>query len=115
MRTCSARREHKHLPHALALITSAAHAQQMSIQALEAQVVEQARRGKLIGASLEARVLLWLPDEGLREGITALNAADNGVDPLRYLFITSQVPACSTQTVICTSSAQELRLGACCM
>ena len=58
-----------------------------------AQVVEQARRGKLVGASLEARVVLWLQDEGLREAVQALNSADNGVDPLRYLFITSQVPS----------------------
>ena len=57
------------------------------------QAVEQARRGKLVGASLEARVLLWLADEGLREAVSAADAADNGVDPLRYLCITSQARA----------------------
>ena len=55
------------------------------------QAVEQARRGKLVGASLEARVLLWLSDEGLRDAVSGVNAAHNGIDPLRYLFITSQV------------------------
>ena len=43
-----------------------------------------------MGASLEARVLLWVESPALRSIIQAVDAADNGVDPLRYLFITSQ-------------------------
>lgn len=43
-----------------------------------------------MGASLEARVLLWVESPALAQAIQRLDSADNGVDPLRYLFITSQ-------------------------
>jgi len=53
------------------------------------KVLEQARVEKMIGSSLEAKVLLFLPDEQLRSSVKSLSA-NNGVDELRYLFITSQ-------------------------
>jgi isoleucyl-tRNA synthetase len=59
------------------------------------QVLEQARAAKSIGSSLEAKVQLYVADLDLRERLQALNPMDsfngNGVDELRYLFITSQV------------------------
>ncbi|ARV58677.1 isoleucine--tRNA ligase [Nostocales cyanobacterium HT-58-2] len=55
------------------------------------KVLEEARVKKLIGSSLEAKVLLYIADEQLRSSVKALNASQNGVDELRYLFITSQV------------------------
>ncbi len=55
------------------------------------KVLEQARVDKAIGSSLEAKVLLYVADESLRSSIKALEENSNGVDELRYLFITSQV------------------------
>lgn len=59
------------------------------------KVLEQARTEKAIGSSLEAKVLLSVPDAELRATLQALNPADslsgNHVDELRYLFLTSQV------------------------
>ncbi len=66
------------------------------------KVLERARVEKTIGSSLEAKVLLYVADLELREQLQGLNpqysplssqhsAVYNGVDELRYLFITSQV------------------------
>ncbi len=55
------------------------------------KVLDQARVEKLIGSSLEAKVLLYV-NENFRAAVTALNPVNgNGVDELRYLFLTSQV------------------------
>ena len=55
------------------------------------KVLEQARVEKLIGSSLEAKVLLYV-NENLRATVTDLNRVNgNGIDELRYLFLTSQV------------------------
>lgn len=59
------------------------------------KVLEQARAEKLIGASLEAKVLLYLPDEDLRQRLATMNPSaineGNQVDELRYLFLASEV------------------------
>lgn len=59
------------------------------------KVLEQARADKAIGSSLEAKLLLYTADAQLKQTLQALNPADslrgNGVDELRYLFLTSQV------------------------
>ncbi|BAY09695.1 isoleucine--tRNA ligase [Calothrix sp. NIES-2098] len=61
------------------------------------KVLEQARIEKLIGSSLEAKVLLYINDEKLRASVKALNPVKgNGIDELRYLFITSQVEVLDT-------------------
>ena len=54
-------------------------------------MLEEARQGKLIGASLEARVLLHVADSQLSQQLASLDRSTNGADPLRYIFITSQV------------------------
>lgn len=54
-------------------------------------VLEKARGARAIGASLDARVTLAVSDPSLRAQLAKLNAAANGVDELRYLFIVSQV------------------------
>ncbi|GJD23675.1 isoleucyl-tRNA synthetase [Rivularia sp. IAM M-261] len=64
------------------------------------KVLEQARVDKQIGSSLEAKVLLYVTDEKLRSAVKALEIDTNGIDELRYLFITSQA------TVL--DSAQQL-------
>jgi len=59
------------------------------------KVLEQARSTKDIGSSLEAKLLLHVPDLQLKQKLEAMNPADslsgNCVDELRYLFLTSQV------------------------
>ncbi|MGG6298302.1 isoleucine--tRNA ligase [Leptolyngbya sp. AN02str] len=59
------------------------------------KVLEKARSDKAIGASLEAKVLLYVADTDLQQHLSVLNPADslsgNHVDELRYLFIASQV------------------------
>jgi isoleucyl-tRNA synthetase len=61
------------------------------------KVLEQARTGKDIGSSLEAKALLYVADADLRQQLIAMNPTDavapqgNHVDELRYLFLVSQV------------------------
>ena len=60
------------------------------------KVLEQARKDKKIGSSLEAKVLLHVADDGLKQRLAAMNpassiAAENQVDQLRYLFLVSEV------------------------
>jgi isoleucyl-tRNA synthetase len=60
------------------------------------KVMEQARTEKMIGASLDAKVLLYVPDVELRQQLQALNPTDslsdgNHVDEVRYLLLASQV------------------------
>jgi isoleucyl-tRNA synthetase len=62
------------------------------------KVLEQARVDKSIGSSLEAKVLLYIADESLRNSLTALEENSNGIDDLRYLFITSQVELLPART-----------------
>jgi len=65
-------------------------------------VMEKARHDKMIGASLEAKVLLYIADEDLRQQMQQMNPkttelkANNGVDELRYLLICSQVELLDT-------------------
>jgi isoleucyl-tRNA synthetase len=60
------------------------------------KVLEQARVEKLIGSSLEAIALIYLSDEKLRAVIEPLNIRGNGIDELRYLFLTSEVQLLDT-------------------
>ncbi len=58
------------------------------------KVMEQARVEKAIGSSLDAKVLLYVPEPELRQQLESFNRADssgNRVDQLRYLFLASQV------------------------
>lgn len=60
------------------------------------KVLEQARTEKLIGASLEAKILLYVPDTDFRERLAKMNPSETlgdglHVDELRYLFLASQV------------------------
>jgi len=56
------------------------------------KVLEQARVEKMIGSSLEAKALIYVKDANSRKAIATLNPeVGNGVDELRYLFLTSQV------------------------
>jgi hypothetical protein len=54
------------------------------------QLLEKARADKALGASLEAKVSVHVANDELRTRLEALQAAPNGMDPLRYAFIVSQ-------------------------
>ncbi|MEP0888804.1 isoleucine--tRNA ligase [Leptolyngbya sp. PL-A3] len=81
------------------------------------KVMEKARIDKAIGASLEAKVLLYVADEALRQQMQALNPdsslTGNGVDELRYLLISSQVELLDTPNTLAEHkySAQTDALG----
>jgi isoleucyl-tRNA synthetase len=61
------------------------------------KVLDTARGEKMIGAPLEAKILLYVGSDQLRTSVKALNPdIGNGVDELRYLFITSQVEVLDT-------------------
>ncbi|WOL06641.1 isoleucine--tRNA ligase, chloroplastic/mitochondrial isoform X1 [Canna indica] len=55
------------------------------------KVLENARAGKLIGSSLEAKVYLHTADGGLASRLQELCRAENEADALHRIFITSQV------------------------
>ncbi|ERN42331.1 isoleucyl-tRNA synthetase [Rubidibacter lacunae KORDI 51-2] len=60
------------------------------------KVLETARTAKAIGASLDAKVLLYVDDPTWRAQLSAMNPADSlgtcdRADELRYLFLASQV------------------------
>ncbi|PSC70632.1 isoleucine-tRNA ligase [Micractinium conductrix] len=69
---------------------SAAWRSVLGIRAELNQLLEKARADKALGASLEAKVKVHVANQALRGRLQALQAAPNGMDPLRYLFIVSQ-------------------------
>lgn len=74
------------------------------------KVMERARNDKAIGASLEAKVLLYVPDAGLKNSLASLNPADsltgNRIDELRYLFLASQVELVDSPSAIARADYQ---------
>ncbi|MDX2100682.1 MAG: isoleucine--tRNA ligase [Leptolyngbyaceae cyanobacterium bins.59] len=68
------------------------------------RVLEQARTEKAIGSSLEAKVLLYVADDGLQQILQAMNPTDslsgNRIDEARYLFIVSQVELLDSSTAL---------------
>jgi isoleucyl-tRNA synthetase len=68
------------------------------------KVMEQARTDKAIGASLDAKVLLFVADEALRKRLESLNPSDslsgNRVDELRYFYLASQVELVKSKDAI---------------
>lgn len=69
-------------------------------------VLEKARVGKVLGASLEAKVLLHVGDDALARRLAALQAAGNSADPLRYLFIVSQAELVSSAEHVVTACTE---------
>ncbi len=68
------------------------------------KVMELARNQKMIGSSLDSKVLLYLGDNELKKQLTAFNVTDsltgNRVDELRYFFLTSQVELVENEELI---------------
>jgi len=66
------------------------------------KVLEAARSEKLIGASLESKVFLCIPDPDLKAQISTFIDPDpsNGVDELRYFFLASDVEIVESATAI---------------
>jgi isoleucyl-tRNA synthetase len=82
------------------------------------KVLEQARTEKIIGSSLDAKVLLYVPNIELRQHLAALNPQDslsdsNHIDELRYLLLASQVELFDSPEVLAESkySFQSDTLG----
>ena len=83
------------------------------------KVMEQARAQKMIGASLDGKVLLYVSEPELRKQLEALNPQDslsgNRVDELRYLFLASQVEVLDSaetlQKAEYKSEADKLSVG----
>jgi isoleucyl-tRNA synthetase len=68
------------------------------------KVMELARNKKMIGSSLDSKVLLYITDNELKQQLTSFNIADsltgNRVDELRYFFLTSQVKLVDDEELI---------------
>lgn len=60
------------------------------------QQLEKARVEKSLGSSLEASIVLYVEDEGLRKTLEDLQQSKNGQDALRYTFIASHVKLVNT-------------------
>lgn len=54
-------------------------------------MLEKARQSKVLGSSLEGKVLLHVDDPSLSKNLKAWNQQPNTADPLRFMFIVSQV------------------------
>lgn len=63
----------------------------LAIKDVALKALETAREAKDIGAPLDACVVLEVADPQVRERLQCMNTSVNGVDPLKYLFVTSQV------------------------
>ena len=83
------------------------------------KVMEQARNAKMIGSSLEAKVLVFVKDPAWKAQLGSLNLAEslagNRVDELRYLFLSSQVSLLDSpetiQSVEFKSESETLTVG----
>jgi len=83
------------------------------------KVMEQARNAKMIGSSLEAKVLVFVKDPAWKAQLDSLNLveslAGNRVDELRYLFLSSQVSLLDSpetiQSVEFKSESETLTVG----
>ena len=83
------------------------------------KVMEQARNAKMIGSSLEAKVLVFVKDPAWKAQLDSLNLAEslagNRVDELRYLFLSSQVSLLDSpetiQSVEFKSESENLTVG----
>jgi isoleucyl-tRNA synthetase len=83
------------------------------------KVMEQARNTKMIGSSLDAKVLLFVTDSAWKSQLNELNKveslAGNRVDELRYLFLSSQVDLLDSpetiQSVEFKSESETLTVG----
>ncbi|EFJ46048.1 hypothetical protein VOLCADRAFT_93543 [Volvox carteri f. nagariensis] len=84
-------------------------------------VLERARTSKLIGAGLEAKVVLHVSDPAAAAVLSSLDASRNGADELRYVLIVSQVELVSDaavaklcpfhETIPSTRGAGEITVG----
>lgn len=63
----------------------------LGVKDVALKALENAREAKVVGAPLDACVVLAVTDAAARARLQALNAAGNGVDELQYLFVTSEV------------------------
>lgn len=63
----------------------------LGVKDVAMKALENAREAKVVGAPLEACVVLAIDDADVRARLQGLNMSQNGVDELKYLFVTSAV------------------------
>ncbi|KAG0613475.1 hypothetical protein M758_6G105600 [Ceratodon purpureus] len=68
----------------------------LQVRGLVNQKLEEARNGKLIGASLDAKVYLHASSADLQQGLVSM-CGSNDVDHLKRIVLTSQVEVLSTR------------------
>ena len=62
-------------------------------------MLEQARTDKLIGSSLESKVLICIDEAPFPEHLPPFTISTNQVDELRYFFLVSQVEFVDAATI----------------
>ncbi len=76
------------------------------------KVMEVARNEKAIGASLDAKVLLYIPDAKVKAELEKFNTTDsfsgNQIDELRYFFLSSQVELVNSWSEIDNSNYKSV-------
>jgi isoleucyl-tRNA synthetase len=82
------------------------------------KVLERARAERMIGSSLEAKVLLYVSNPKLKQLLQTKSSTQsiaNSVDELRYLFITSQVEILDSPAILAgleySFQSDELGIG----
>lgn len=63
----------------------------LDVKDVALKALEAARSGKMIGSALAAHVVVHVSDDSGRTRLQALNSSENGLDALKWLFVTSQV------------------------
>lgn len=88
--------------------------QALAVREVVTKALEIAREAKFIGASMDAKVLVYVEDDsGLTKAVTYTGNA-NGVDEMRYLFLTSGVEKVEKEAALAckfNSMAQVEGLG----
>ena len=76
------------------------------------KVMEQARKGNLIGASLEAKVLLYVPDEEFRQRLQDFNPslANNATNAAENLGVVEETAVLPTEVVTTQPNIRQFRL-----
>jgi isoleucyl-tRNA synthetase len=86
--------------------------QLLSIRGEVNRVIEKARNAKLIGSALEAQAYLQTDDASLHQLLISMtlqgDLAANGVDQLKYLFLTSDVHVVDTREEVRSTAGEDL-------
>ncbi|GMH36377.1 hypothetical protein BSKO_04245 [Bryopsis sp. KO-2023] len=62
----------------------------LGLREVVTKALEVARENKFVGASMEAKVLVYVENDASLGGAVSYSGSENGVDDMRYLFLTSE-------------------------